>query len=94
LTNKTSDVSNSQLITFLKRKISDKLAQTSKIKSKDQALPFLEDLIIQAHDSLIHSNVNYSRAKKFLKSASTSHLAIKKNGNVALHLTKFVISLE
>ena len=80
----------------------NKLLYIDKLKKREDAIRFIEDLIITLHNSL-HSNepvdvVSKTTEKRkitvlTLESANNTLVALKANGNVSLQLTNFVINL-
>jgi DNA polymerase III delta prime subunit len=96
--------STSLLKEFLSKESSDKLSYVSNIKDRQDALLFIKELLYQAH-AMIHLNKlppdvakgSYSFYKKissFIKLTQRTNDALNFNGNVNLHLTNFVLSLE
>lgn len=82
------------LNSFVKDTASEKLSRVSEIKSREEAIDFIQDLIKSARTTLYSKKVNYKKAAKFIKSAAETLNSLKANGNVNLQLTNFVLSLE
>lgn len=86
---------------FLKMSQGNKLLYIDKVKKREDAASFIEDVIITLHNSL-HSNEpkdispfntrNRKNTIVILESANKTLLALKANGNVGLQLTNFVIN--
>ena len=78
---------------FLKMTKNEMLAQMEKIKEREKAVEFLENLIDTLH-TFIHSNeVDYLSVAKNLEIMTTTLNNIRANGNINLQLTNMVISL-
>ncbi len=87
---------------FFKMSQGNKLLYIDKLKKREDAIRFIEDLIITLHNSL-HSNEPVDVVSKTteerkitvltLESANNTLIALKANGNVSLQLTNFVINL-
>lgn len=79
---------NTNLTNFFELGVGDKLLLLSKIKKRDEAIVFLEELITSTHKELIEGKVS----AKNLETAVEVLENIKANGNVSLHLT--LLALE
>jgi DNA polymerase III delta prime subunit len=75
---------------FFEKSTEWKIEITSKIKKREEALEFTEKLIRGGHKLLI---TNQSFAL-FVEAAHNTFNALKKNGNVQIQLTNFVVSLD
>lgn len=78
---------------FLKKTTPEKLAFVKKIKEKDAALGFLEEVIVGLHKMLVKTKSEHSKIIKCLKVSEKARAGVMLNGNVTLHLTNFVINL-
>ncbi len=86
---------------FLKMSQGKKLLYIDKMKKREDAVSFIEDIIITLHNSL-HSNkpvdivsssvVGRINTVLILESANKTLVALKANGNVGLQLTNFVVN--
>jgi len=76
---------------FIKSSLPDKLLEVSKIKARDDAIIFMQDLLSSLHRHLI-SGGNSKPIAKTLKRAQITLRALNANGNVTLHLANFVIN--
>lgn len=74
-----------QIKIFLRQNIGQRLAFFDKIKDRNQAISFVEDLIFYLHREKIFTNMN-----TLIKTLS----GLKANGNVNLQLTNLVIKLK
>lgn len=71
---------------FIKKTTGEKMQIVSKIKKRDEAISFLEELLLGGNELM----QNDTSLVKFCGSAHVAHKAIKANGNIFLQLTKFV----
>lgn len=76
---------------FFELKIGEKLETLSKIKTREDAVIFLENLLTCAQNSIVSRD--YSKAEYARHTIKALH-SIKQNGNVSLHLTKLATKLE
>jgi len=79
---------------FLKLNLGEKLIFVEGIKKRENAESFLEEVIENWHLTLIKGDSNFAQKAQNLKRALGALSSIKRNGNVLLQLTNFVISLE
>jgi DNA polymerase III delta prime subunit len=77
---------------FLNYSLSEKMNYISGVKTKEDTQIFAQTMIIGVH-SLLGKSTS-SKYAKILKSAEDLLKAIKANGNIQLHLTNFIISLD
>lgn len=75
---------------FLSLSTGEQLAQIGKIKDRQKALDFLSQLERQTHDEFVQDPGFADNLEKI----GETKLAINKNGNVNLQLTKLVIGLH
>ena len=85
--NQEERIKNQDLENFITKDKIGKLEYVAKLKTKDEALDFLENLI-----SLIHQNITNMPDPKFGHKALDSLKAIKANGNISIQLTNFVVN--
>ncbi len=78
---------------FPEKDIGQKLLLIDKIRKREEAQNFLENIIISLHQKLNSENNNYSQIAHNLKVAQTTLNNIALNGNVTLQLASFVINL-
>lgn len=74
---------------FLGLTVGERLATTSKIKSREEALIFVKSLIQGGHELLLQN----PKLAQFLESAQKTYNALNANGNIQLQLTNFVASI-
>jgi len=77
---------------FLKASVGEKLKIVDKIRKREEAILFVQDLIITWHNLLINKECSSSTAQA-LKTANKTLVALNANGNVALQLANFTINL-
>jgi DNA polymerase III delta prime subunit len=77
---------------FFAMKQEEKLVFLEKYKNRENAINFLQNLIIFLHKNLLKTNE--LKTARYLKSAQKYLKAIKKNANPGLQLTAFVIYAE
>ena len=88
------DNSNSEkfIREFLNYTLSEKMNYITGVKTKEDALIFSQTIIVGVHSLLSESpSTEYA---KIINSAEILLNAIKANGNIQLHLTNFIISLD
>lgn len=78
---------------LLKMPEAEKLAFINSIRSRDEAVLFLEAFIIDTHKELLTTKKSRVRISSSLKTAHLALNSLKANGNVGLQLTNFVINL-
>ena len=85
--------SDKNTMKFLKSDLSEKFEIIDKIRKREEAVNFLEELMITWHEKLISKPEKQSHLTHALKQAQKTLLAINANGNVSLQLTNFVVNL-
>lgn len=85
--------SNKSADSFLKKSIPEKLLFTSKIRKRDEAIEFVENVIFSCHQRLLKTTNEYLKLAKIVKSASQTLNRLRANGNVQLQLTNLVLGL-
>lgn len=78
---------------FLKKKPAERLTYIDRIKKKEEAIAFVEEFTLGTQRMLIKSRGSPPYFSSALKSAQTTLLKLKANGNVSLQLTNFVLDL-
>ena len=79
-----------QTETFIKSTVGEKFKITSRITKRDEALEFVEELILGGSKNLVED----PQYADFLSQAIKTLANLKANGNIQLQLTNFVVSLE
>ena len=77
---------------FLKMSKAEKLSVINSIRERQQAINFVKETILGAHQLLLKTKGKHKNISKFLKSASKTLNNLQANGNVALQLTNFVLN--
>jgi DNA polymerase III delta prime subunit len=79
---------------FLKIPLGEKFAHIDKIRKREDAISFIENLILYLHQILITTN-KYDKLKlaKALRVVQKTHASLKANGNVGLQLTNLLVNL-
>ena len=86
------DVSN--LEKFLNMKPSEKLFFLDRIKKRDEAIYFFENLMFFIHQKIKEGEVNLNIFSKILEIAQETLSRLEKNGNVNIQLTYFVVNTD
>jgi len=79
---------------FMKLSTGEKLAYIDKIKDRQKAIEFAENMVNFLHSQLHSEMVKYDVQAKNLESASKTLSRLKANGNVNLQLSNLVINLS
>jgi DNA polymerase-3 subunit delta' len=79
---------------FLKIKSSERLIFLDKIKKREEAIIFFENLIFFVHQKLSEDDQNLNLLSNILKVAQETLFRLEKNGNVNLQLTYFVVNTD
>lgn len=80
---------------FIKMSISEKLSHVTLIKGRDEAIEFVENLILMAHSYLHAKNLkNHRKVADFIENSQTTLSALRANGNVSLQLANFVLAVD
>ncbi|OGM11559.1 hypothetical protein A2V80_01130 [Candidatus Woesebacteria bacterium RBG_16_39_8b] len=79
---------------FLLLNTSDKIAFINSMKKKQDAIDFMQNLIMVSHQKLIEEKLNYKELVNILKNSQRTYSNLNANGNVNLQLTDFVLSLQ
>jgi len=77
---------------FLTLTVAEKLLEVSKIKARDEAISYMQNLISSLHLLLI-GEVPTIRISKVISEAQNTLKALNANGNVNLQLANFAISI-
>jgi DNA polymerase III delta prime subunit len=89
-----SEESRKETEEFLDLDKVDKLVYIKKLRKRDDALSFLEDLIFNTHEMLKDRDQDKKRLAKILKEAERAKEKISAYGNPSLQLTNFVLQVE
>ena len=84
-------VDNKTAKSYLSLTTSERLLEISKIRKRDEALNYMQNLILSLHQQLIKGDENIPTAR-VLQSANETLNALNANGNVALQLSNFAIN--
>lgn len=85
-------IQNSEIIhDFLKMSQGEKFKFLEKIRKRDEAAAFIQDLIHICHNQLLSAG-GKNKLADLLEQAQKTHNALGANGNVALQLTNFAIN--
>ncbi len=80
---------------FVKMTTGEKLAHVSLVKKREDAIEFVENLILVAHSYLHAKNLkNHTKVAGFIENSQETLLALKANGNVSLQLANFVLAID
>lgn len=79
---------------FIEMTPGNKISYLSKIKSRDEAIDFLKNLIYDIHQLLISSEKNIKIYAKYLKVCENTLIRLKANGNFVLQLTDMSVNME
>lgn len=91
--NQQSTISNQQEIgQFLKMSVGEKLSYIDKIKDRNKAIEFAENMVNFMHGSLHENEVKYGIGVEDIRLAIKTLSRLKANGNVNLQLSNFVIN--
>ncbi len=77
---------------FLKSPVGEKFAYIDKVKGREEAISFLENVIMLLHDKLKLEKDNFLSLARNLKSAQAALNALSMNGNVTIQMTKFILN--
>ena len=75
---------------FIEKDTGEKIEITSKFRKREDALEFVESLVRGGHELLKKGQ----KVENFLESAQVCYEALKKNGNVQIQLTNFVVQSD
>ncbi len=78
---------------FIKLSTGEKLAYVDKIKNREKAIEFAENLVNFLHGNLHLQKTGFPETAKNLETLSQTLSYLRANGNVALNLTNMVVSL-
>jgi len=87
-----TDDDKKNALVFINSDISKKLATISDMRDRNDAIYFLENIILTIHEGLQQSDKKEEHAD-IIEAADAALVAIKANGNISLQLTNFVISI-
>lgn len=93
--NQQSTISNQpEIEQFLKMTKGQRLSYIDKIKDRDQAIKFTENMVFFMHGSLHKNEVEYTGSAQDLELAGKTLSGLKANGNVNLHLSVLAINIK
>lgn len=94
INNSQLTINNEGVEQFLNANTAERLALVDKIRDREEAIEFVENLIDSFH-SMLHDGVqNYPALAKNLEELTETLNRLRANGNVILQLARMVISLE
>ena len=76
---------------FLSMSVGQKLSYIDKVRDREKAIEFAESTVQFLHGKLHENGVKYSMAANNIEAVEDAISGLKKNGNVNLQLTNFVI---
>ena len=80
---------------FVKNNIGQQFIQLDKIKKREDAIVFMQELIEELHQQLLTSkDSNLSLVTCYLSQSQQTLTALLKNGNVTSQLTRFVVAVN
>lgn len=77
---------------FLEKSSDERLLFVDKIKERQEAVVFVEDLTLGLHSLLLSSNDSHLKLAKYLRVSGQTLERLGANGNVALQLTNMVLN--
>jgi DNA polymerase III delta prime subunit len=77
---------------FLHMPTSHKLAYINGLRGREEAISFIEQIILYVHLLLHQKDPNYFLISEILRKAQAILFSLKANGNVTLQLTDFVVN--
>lgn len=85
---------NAKVLEFIKMVPEEKLAVLDKVRTREEAVTFMEGFILSCHDLLHKTRDKHSLLAKYLKAGGLTLTRLKANGNVSLQLTNLVVNLS
>lgn len=85
---------DSEIVKFIELPVGKKMVFIDKIRKRDEALIFLENLIEILHRKLIEGEENLKYFGSFVSFAERAFQNIQGNGNVTLQLTNLVVNTD
>ncbi len=86
--------SDEEVVRFLEMSEGMRLSYVDKIKDREKAIEFTENMVNFVHRSLHKNGVEYTRGGEDIKTAVKTLSRLKANGNVNLHLSNLAINLN
>jgi DNA polymerase III delta prime subunit len=83
-----------EIVKFIELPVGKKMIFIDKIRKRDEALTFLENLIDILHRKLIGGEENLNYISSFISFAERTFLNIQGNGNVTIQLTNLVVNTD
>ncbi len=93
ITNDKLQITNGNAEEFVKLTTGEKLAYIDKIKDREKAIEFAENLVNYLHSYLHSEKADLEKTANNLGAVDKTLSFLRANGNVSLHLTNMVISL-
>ena len=84
----------SEIVEFLKMTKGQRLSYIDKIKDRNKAIEFSENMVFFMHGSLHKNEVEYNDRARDLETATKTLSGLKANGNVNLHLSLLAINIK
>ena len=78
---------------FIKGSTGERLLLIDKIKKREEASLFCENLLSYLHSLLKSENINYRKLAYYMECSENTLDAVNKNGNVSVQLTNLVVEL-
>jgi hypothetical protein len=79
---------------FIQLSTGEKLSYIDKIKDRDEAIEFVENMVNFLHSSLHENTLKYKSRIKEIELAVKTLSRLKGNGNVNLQLTNLVVNFN
>ncbi|MGA3292131.1 MAG: hypothetical protein ABSC49_03250 [Candidatus Microgenomates bacterium] len=92
--NQESRISNKEMEKFIQLSTGEKLSYIDKIKDRDEAIEFVENMVNFLHSSLHENTLKYKSRIKEIELAVKTLSRLKGNGNVNLQLTNLVVNFN
>lgn len=92
--NEESEMLNEEIKQFLKFTTGEKLAYIDKIKDREKATEFVENMVFFLHSQLQDGVVKYNKQARLIETATKTLSRLKANGNVNLQLSNLVIQIS
>jgi hypothetical protein len=87
----SSSASLKDTVTFLKMGPGQKLSLLDGLRTREEAIAFIENLITNCHRLLLKTRDKHLILAKYIKAANKTLSALKANGNVLIQLTNLVV---
>lgn len=87
-------VKNEEVEKFIKMDTAEKFSFFDRMRKREDAISFFQDLIFNLHRDLINSDNNLNNISNTLENAQKTLSRLEMNGNVNLQLTNFVVNTD